>query len=237
MVKYIVNALTEGSISIIKNKNRKDWMTSIENDDIIAMLLIVEKSHTLSGKATGFRNLKLLSGESLSAFYKRIHDVEIELQRLDVEITSKTKCYIFFLQMYNYHDPVIRQKVSEYLATSNDDDKLPTSREDLVEEFMRIESVKNIVDDNNSKDTGNMTNNVTKSNGPKDVPEILTLEDGSHGIKMKDGSDQVFVVDKKGVPTNVKHMKGYETKKKTSALNPSKKRKQEKKLYPRKRKF
>jgi len=28
--------------------------------------------------------------------------------------------------------------------------------EDLVEEFMRIESVKNIVSDNNSKDTRNM---------------------------------------------------------------------------------
>ena len=195
MVEYIVNALNEGSISIIKDKYRRDWMTSIETDDIIAMLLIVEKSHTLSGKATGFadksnaeqrfRNLKLQSGESLSAFNKRIHDAEIELQRLDVEIASKTKCYLFLLQMYNYHDPVIRQKVSEYLATSNDDDKFPTSREDLVEEFMRIESVKNIVGDNNSKDTGNMTNNVTKSNGSKDAPEILTFEDGTHGIKMK----------------------------------------------------
>jgi len=58
--------------------------------------------------------------------------------------------------------PVIRKNVSEYLATSNDGDKIPTSREDLVEEFMIIESVKNIVGDNNSKDTGNMTNNVTK---------------------------------------------------------------------------
>ena len=29
-------------------------MTSIENDDIIAILLIVENSHTLSGTATGF---------------------------------------------------------------------------------------------------------------------------------------------------------------------------------------
>ena len=48
-----------------------------------------------------------------------------------------------------YHDPVIRQKVSEYLAMSNDDDKFPTSRENLVEEFMRIESVKNVVGDNN----------------------------------------------------------------------------------------
>ena len=55
--------------------------------------------------------------------------------------------------MYHYHDPVIRQKVSEYLATSNNDDKFPTYREDIVEEFMRIESVKNIVGDNNSKDT------------------------------------------------------------------------------------
>ena len=62
---------------------------------------------------------------------------------------------------------VIRQKVSEYLATSNDDDKFPTSRENLIEEFMRIESVKNIVGDKNSKDTGNMTNNVTKGNGPR----------------------------------------------------------------------
>ncbi len=88
--------------------------------------------------------------------------------------------------MYNYHDPVIRQKVSEYLATSNDDDKFPTSREDLVEEFMRIESVKNIVGDNNSKDTGNMTNNVTKSNG--------------HGIKMKDGSYQILLWIKKAFP-------------------------------------
>ena len=72
-------------------------MTSIENDDIITMLQIVENSHTLkiflalsifcfklSGKATGFadkrnaeqrfRNLKLQSGESLLAFHKRIHD-------------------------------------------------------------------------------------------------------------------------------------------------------------------
>jgi hypothetical protein len=155
MVEYIVNALTEGSISIIKDKYRKDWMTLIENDDIIAMLLIVENIHTLSGKATGFadksnaeqrfRNLKLQSGESLSAFNKRIHDAEIELQRLDVEIASKTKCYLFFLQMYYYHDPDIKQKVSEYLATSNDDDKFPTSRENLIEEFMRIESVKNII--------------------------------------------------------------------------------------------
>ena len=95
----------------------------------------------------------------------------------------------------------IRQKFSEYLATSNDDDKFPTSREKLVEEFMRIKSVKNIVGD---KDTGNMTNNVTKSNGSKDAPEILTFEDGTHGIKIKDGSYQVFVMDKKGVPTNVK---------------------------------
>ena len=62
---------------------------------------------------------------------------------------------------------------------------------------MRIESVKNIVGDNNSKNTGNMTNNVIKSNGPKDAPEILTFEDGTHGIKMKDESYQVFVVDKK----------------------------------------
>ena len=69
-----------------------------------------------------FRNLKLQSGESLSAFNKRIHDAEIEFQRLDVEIIPKTKCYLFLLQMYYYHDPVIRQKVSEYLATSNDDD-------------------------------------------------------------------------------------------------------------------
>ena len=82
--------------------------------------------------------------------------------------------------MYHYHDPVIRQKVSEYLAASNDEDRFPTSREDLVEEFMRIESVKNIVGD-----TGNMTNNVIKINGPKDAPEILTFEDGTHGIKMK----------------------------------------------------
>jgi len=42
---------------------------------------------------------------------------------------------------------------------------------------------------------------------------------------------------KKGVPTNVKHMKGYETKKKGIGLKPFKKRKQEKKLYPRRRKF
>ena len=96
-------------------------MTSIESDDIISMLLIVENGHTLSGKATcfadksnaeqRFRNLKLQSGDSLSAFNKRIHDTEIELQRLDVEITPKTKCYLFLLQMYYYHDPVIRQKV------------------------------------------------------------------------------------------------------------------------------
>ena len=247
MVEYIVNALTEGSISIIKDKYRRDWMTSIETDDIIVMLLIVEKSHTLSGKATGFadksnaeqrfRNLKLQSGESLSAFNKRIHDAEIELQRLDVEIASKTKCYLFLLQMYNYHDPVIRQKVSEYLATSNDDDKFPTSREDLVEEFMRIESVKNIVGDNNSKDTGNMTNNVTKSNGSKDAPEILTFEDGTHGIKMKDGSYQVFVVDKKGVPTNVKHMKGYETKKKGIGLKPFKEKETGKEAVSKKEKI
>jgi hypothetical protein len=32
MVEYIVNALTEGSISIIKDKYRRDWMTSIETD-------------------------------------------------------------------------------------------------------------------------------------------------------------------------------------------------------------
>jgi len=64
------------------------------------------------------------------------------------------------------------------------------SREDLVDEFMRIESVKNIVGDNNSKDTGNMTNNVTKSDGPKDASEILTFDDDTHGIKMKDGSYQ-----------------------------------------------
>jgi len=56
-----------------------------------------------------------------------------------------------------------------------------------------------------------MTNNVTKSNGPKDAPEILTFEDGTHGIKMKDGSYQAFVTDTKGIPTNVKHMKGYDT--------------------------
>ncbi len=90
--------------------------------------------------------------------------------------------------MNYYHDPVIIQKVSEYLATSNDDDKFLTSRKNLVEEFIRIASVKNIVGDNNSKDTGNMMNNVTKSNGPKDAPEILTFEDDAHGIKMKDGS-------------------------------------------------
>ena len=45
-----------------------------------------------------------------------------------------------------------------------------------------------------------MTNNVTKSNGPKDVPEILTFEDGTHCIKMKDGSYQVSVTDTKGFP-------------------------------------
>jgi len=88
------------------------------------MLLIVENSRTLSGKATcfpdksnaeqRFRNPKLQSGESLSAFNKRIHDAEIELQRLDAEITTKTKCYLFLLQMNYYHDPVIIQKVSEY---------------------------------------------------------------------------------------------------------------------------
>ena len=85
--------------------------------------------------------------------------------------------------MYYYHDPVIRQKVSDYLATQNDDDKFLTYRKNLVEEFIRIASVKNIVGDNNSKDTGNMMNNVTKSNGPKDAPEILTFEDDAHGIR------------------------------------------------------
>ena len=85
---------------------------------------------------------------------------------------------------------------THYLVTTFDDDKVLTSREDLVEEFMRIESVKNIVGDNNSKDTGNMTNNV-KSNGPKDASEILTFDDDTHGIKMKDESYQVFVADKK----------------------------------------
>ncbi len=44
MVECIVNALTEGSISIIKDKYRKDWKTSIENDDIITMHQIVENS-------------------------------------------------------------------------------------------------------------------------------------------------------------------------------------------------
>jgi hypothetical protein len=44
------------------------------------------------------------------------------------------------------------------------------------------------------------------------APEILVFEDGTHDIKMKDGSYQVLVVDEKGVPTNVKHMKGYETR-------------------------
>ena len=159
--------------------------------------------------------IKLQSGESLSAFNKRIHDAEIELQRLDVEIASKTNCYLFLLQMYDYHDPLIRQKVSEYLATSNDDDKFLTSRKNLVEEFMRIESVKNTVGDYNSKDTGNMTNNVTKSNGPKDAPEILTFEDGAHGIKMKDGSYKFYR----------RNMRGYETKKNGIGLNSSKKRK------------
>ena len=53
--------------------------------------------------------------------------------------------------MYHYRDPVIRQMVSKYLATSNDDEKISTSREDLVDEFMRIKSVKYIVGDNNSK--------------------------------------------------------------------------------------
>ena len=56
------------------------------------------------------------------------------------------------MQIYHHHDPVIRQKVSEYLATLKDDDKCSTSRE----EFMRIEFVKNIVGDNNSKETGIM---------------------------------------------------------------------------------
>jgi hypothetical protein len=41
-------------------------------------------------------------------------------------------------------------------------------------------------------------------------------------IKIKDGSYQVFVVDKKGVLTNVKHMKVYETKKKGIGLKPFK---------------
>ena len=36
-----------------------------------------------------------------------------------------------------------------------------------------------------------MTNNVTKVNGPKDAPEILTFEDGTY---------QVFVVDKRAFP-------------------------------------
>ena len=80
----------------------------------------------------------------------------------------------------------IRQKISEYLATSNDDDKFPTSRENLVEEFMRIESVKNIVGDNNNKDTGNMTNNVTKSNGSKDAPDTHRSING--GPKMEPSS-------------------------------------------------
>jgi hypothetical protein len=79
-----------------------------------------------------------------------------------------------------------------------------------------LKNNKNIVGDNNSKDTGNMTNNV--SNGPKDAPEIPSFEDGTHGIKMK------------GVPTNVQHMKGI-------GLKLFKKWKQEKKLYPRRRKF
>jgi len=91
-----------------------------------------------------------------SAFNKRIHYAEIELQRLDIEITPMTKYYLFLMQIYHYHDPVFRQKVSEYLATSKDDGKFSNSREDVVEEFMKIESVKNIVGDNNSKETGNM---------------------------------------------------------------------------------
>ena len=90
---------------------------------------------------------------------------------------------------------MIRSSDKRFLV--NDDDIFLTSRENLVKEFMRIESVKNIVGDNDTKDSGNMTNNVTKSNGPKDAPEILTFEDGNHGIKMKDGSYQVIHVDKK----------------------------------------
>ena len=47
---------------------------------------------------------------------------------------------------------------------------------------------------------------MSQSNGSKDAPEILTFEDGTHGIKMKDGSYQVFVVDKKGVPVTPQYV-------------------------------
>ena len=110
MVEYIVNALTEGSTSIFKDKYRKDWITSIENDDINSMLLIVENSHTLSGKATGFadksnaeqrfRNLKLQSGESLSAFNKRINDAEIELQQLEDRTQHVKSPTIIIINIY-----------------------------------------------------------------------------------------------------------------------------------------
>jgi hypothetical protein len=57
-----------------------------------------------------------------------------------------------------------------------------------------------IIVDTDHHTVDNMTNNVTISNGPKDAPEIHTFEDDTHGIKMKDGSYQVFVVDKKAFP-------------------------------------
>ena len=95
-----------------------------------------------------------------------------------------------------------RQKVIEYL-TLMEKEHFPASRDEVLEELLHIESITNLCYDGKegkkkSEVNPSVNTAAIEESDRRNVPEMITLEDGHQGFQRADGNFEVFKFSSEG---------------------------------------
>ncbi len=146
--KSVQPKLSSYLISATQEKERLVWTNSVQKDDIVAMMEIIVRCVTSTGKASNFADIQLAKkrcdelrfekSESIAAFNQRFYLAETELER----IGGKTKddaerVFDLLIQLNDYLYMAVKLRVTEILARAGKED-FPTDRDAVIEELLTL---------------------------------------------------------------------------------------------------
>ena len=218
---YLISALTEASVSAIQEKERLVWTNSVQKDDIVAMMEIIVRCVTSTGKTSNFADiqlakkrcdeLRLEKSESIAAFNQRLYLAETELERIGGKKKDNAeRVFDLLIQLTDYPNMAVKLRVTEILARAGKED-FPADRDAVIEELLTLESVSKIID-THKKDTNKLLPSVNTTMVNTGKAQLLTFADGSVGMQRGDGTYEVFLTDANGKLIGNKRMKGNKKK-------------------------
>lgn len=130
---YLISALTEASVSAIQEKERLEWTNSVQKDDIVAMMEIIVRCMTSTGKTSNFADiqlakkrcdeLRLEKSESIAAFNQRLYLAETELERNGGKKKDNAeRVFDFLIQLTDYPNMAVKLRETEILARAGKHD-------------------------------------------------------------------------------------------------------------------